>query len=109
MRILFDHSPPAPLRHALAGHVVVEAVERGWDTLANGALLDAAEAEGFEIFIMADKNLRYQQNLSRRKIAIILLRNAQWPALRPYTDLVVAAVNRARSGGFEEVAVPSRS
>jgi hypothetical protein len=51
MRILFDHSAPAPLRHALTGHVVVEAIERGWDTLGNGALLDAAEAEGFEIFV----------------------------------------------------------
>jgi hypothetical protein len=59
MRILFDHSAPAPLRHALRNHVVVEAVERGWETLENGALLDAAEAEGFEIFVTAEKNLRY--------------------------------------------------
>jgi hypothetical protein len=44
MLILFDHSTPAPLRHAFKGHTVVEAVERGWERLANGDLLDAAEA-----------------------------------------------------------------
>ena len=64
MLVLFDHSTPAPLRSALKGHVIVEAVERGWETLGNGALLDAAEAAGFEVFVTADKNIWYQQNLS---------------------------------------------
>jgi hypothetical protein len=82
MRILFDHSTPAPLRHALTTHVVVEAVERGWDTLGNRALLDAAQAEGFEIFVTADKNIRSQQNLAGRRIAVVILGNAQWPVLR---------------------------
>ena len=71
MRILFDHSTPAPLRHALTTHDIVEAVERGWEMLENGALLDAAEAEGFEIFVTADKNIRYQQNLAGRRIAVV--------------------------------------
>jgi hypothetical protein len=53
--VLFDHSVPAPLRYALKDHVVVEAVERGWEALGNGALLDAAEAAGFKVFITADK------------------------------------------------------
>ncbi len=70
MLVLFDHSTPAPLRYALKAHTVVEAVERGWETLANGALLQEAEAAGFEVFITADKNIRYQQNLTRRRIAI---------------------------------------
>jgi hypothetical protein len=63
MLILLDHSTPAPLRYALNGHVVVEAVERGWERLANGALLDAAEAAGFELFVTADRNIRYHQKL----------------------------------------------
>jgi hypothetical protein len=53
--VLFDHSVPAPLRYALKDHVVVEAVERGWEALGNGDLLDAAEAAGFEVFVTADK------------------------------------------------------
>jgi hypothetical protein len=84
--VLFDHSVPAPLRYALKDHVVVEAVERGWEALGNGALLDAAEAAGFEVFITADKNIRFQQNLTARKIAIVVLGNAQWPVLRRHVD-----------------------
>jgi hypothetical protein len=82
MLVLFDQSVPAPLRRALSTHVVVEVIERGWERLDNGALLDAAEAAGFELLVTADKNLRYQQNLTGRKIAIVVLGNAQWPVLR---------------------------
>jgi len=108
MLILFDHSTPAPLQHALTGHVVVEAVDRGWERLVNGALLNAAESAGFELLITADKNLRYQQNLKDRKIAIIVLGNAQWPVLRRYVERVVAAVSAATPGSFAEVEIPFR-
>jgi len=106
MLILFDHSTPAPLRVALTHHVVVEAIERGWETLSNGALLDAAENAGFELFITADKNIRYQQNLLGRKVAIIVLKNAQWPVLRRHLAQVVAAVDAARPGTYIEVDIP---
>ncbi len=106
MLVLFDHSTPAPLRYALKAHTVVEAVERGWETLANGALLQEAEAAGFEVFITADKNIRYQQNLMRRRIAILVLENAQWPILRKHVGRVVAAVNAATPGSYTEVQVP---
>jgi len=66
MLVLFDQSTPAPLRFHLKAHAVVEARERGWDRLVNRDLLDAAEAAGFEVFLTADKNLRYQQNLTGR-------------------------------------------
>jgi len=107
MRILFDHSTPAPLRHALTDHIVVEAVERGWEMLENGALLDAAEAEGFEILVTADKNIRYQQNLADRAIAVVILGNAQWPVLRRHVDRVVAALNGATPGSYTEVQIPT--
>ena len=107
MRILFDHSAPAPRRDALTTHVVVEAVERGWETLDNGALLDAAEAEGFEIFVTADKNIRYQQNWSARKIAVVILGNAQWPVLRRHVSKVVAAIKGATPGSCAEVEIPA--
>src|ERR1700690_1380950 len=86
MFILLDHSTPAPLRNALTGHVVVETVERGWQRFVNGALLEAAETAGFEVFVTADKNIRYRQNLAGRKIAIVALGNAQWPVLRRYVE-----------------------
>jgi hypothetical protein len=106
MLVLFDQSTPAPLRHALNAHVVVEAIERGWERLENGALIDAAEA--FEILVTADKNIRFQQNLIGRKIAIVVLGNAQWPVLRRYVDRVVAALNEATPGSYTEVEIPVR-
>jgi hypothetical protein len=48
----------------LPGHLVSTAFERGWSTLKNGDLLDAAERNGFEVFVSTDRNLRYQQNLT---------------------------------------------
>lgn len=108
MLVLFDQSTPAPLRHALEPHVVVEAIEHGWERLDNGALLDAAEAAAFEVLVTADKNMRYQQNLTGRKISIIVLGNAQWPVLRRYVDVVVAALNAATPGSYTEVEIPLR-
>jgi len=67
MLILFDNGTPAPLRYARKGQVVVEAIERGWDRLANGELIALAEAAGFEFLLTTDKNLSYQQNLKGRK------------------------------------------
>jgi len=85
--------------------VVVEAIERGWERLANGNLLDAAEA-GFALFVTADKNIRYQQNLAGRRISIVVPGNAQWPVLRRHVERVVAAVNAATPGSYIEVEVP---
>jgi hypothetical protein len=107
MLVLFDQSTPAPLRLYLTAHAVTEARERGWERLINGDLLDAAEAVGFEVFVTADKNLRYQQNLAGRKIAIVVIGNAQWRVLQKYIDLVVSAVDVAKPGSYTEVPIPS--
>jgi len=69
-------------------------------------LLHSAETAGFELFVTPDKNMRYQQNLQGRKIAVIVLGNAQWPVLRRYVDRVVAAVDAATPGSFAEVDIP---
>ena len=106
MLILFDNGTPAPLRYALEGHVVVEALERGWDRLVNGELIAAAEAAGFEVLLTTDKNMRYQQNLKGRKIAFVVVGNQQWPTLRKHVQLVVAAVNAATPGSYVEVEIP---
>jgi hypothetical protein len=108
MLILFDNGTPAPLRYALDGHVVVEAIERGWDQLSNGELIAAAEAAGFELLLTTDKNMRYQQNLKDRKLAFVVIGNQQWPTLRRYVERVVAAVNAATPGSFAEVEIPFR-
>ena len=107
MLILFDNGTPAPLPHALMDHVVVEAIERGWDRLLNGELIAAAEAAGFEVLLTTDKNMRYQQNLTGRKIAFVVIGNQQWPILRRHVERVVAVVNAATPGSFAEVVAAS--
>ena len=106
MRVLFDNGTPRGVGQALHGHVVEEARSRGWDTLRNGELLDAAEAAGFDAFLTTDRNLRYQQNLSRRKIAIITLGNGRWRFVKKHLLEIVAAVNAATPGSFVEVDIP---
>ena len=71
MRILFDQGTPVPLRTALSRHFVQTAYERGWHALSNGELLQAAETAGFDLLVTTDQNLRHQQNLADRRIAIL--------------------------------------
>jgi hypothetical protein len=85
---------------------VVEVIERGWDRVANGDLIAAAEAAGFELLLTTDKNIRYQQNLAARKIAFVVLGNQQWPILRRYVERVLTAVNSAEPGSYAEVEIP---
>ncbi|MBX7133520.1 MAG: hypothetical protein K1X67_12675 [Fimbriimonadaceae bacterium] len=73
MRILLDHCVDIRFKSLLEGHDIAHTKEMGWETLSNGALLDSAEATGFEVFITVDKNLRHQQDLSRRKLAVVTL------------------------------------
>jgi len=79
MRVLFDQGTPAPLRHLLPGHVVSTAYELGWSTRKNGELLAAAEGQAFEVLVTTDTNLKYQQNLAARRIAIVVLSTTSWP------------------------------
>ena len=106
MRILFDHGTPAPLQFSLTGHTVRSAKAQGWDTFTNGDLLTAAEAAGFDVLVTTDKNIRYQQKLTGRRIAIIVIGNAQWPVLRSRVADVLAAVNAAAPGSYTEAVIP---
>lgn len=106
MRILFDHGTPTGIGSALAGHTIAEAIDRGWDQISNGGLLRVAEEAGFELLLTTDKNLRYQQNLARRKIAIVVLGNSTWRLVRPHLELVCLAVNAATPGSYVEVEIP---
>jgi hypothetical protein len=107
MLVLFDNSTPRTLaRYLLDRHTITEARARGWGQLENGDLLNAAEAAGFEVFVTADKNLSYQQNLTGRKIAIVVLGKGRWSLIRPHVSQVVAAVNAATPGSFAQVDIP---
>jgi hypothetical protein len=79
MNIPFDHSTPAPLVPYLGEHTVTEARDRGWDRLSNGDVLAEAERAGFDVLLTADKNMRYQQNLRGRSIALMVLSTPHRP------------------------------
>jgi hypothetical protein len=106
MRILFDQATPVPIRPYLEGHHVRTAAEQGWDKFRNGDLLTAAEDAGFDLLLTTDKNMRYQQNLAGRKIAVLVLGRQQWPELRPHIQLVIEAINASTPGNFTEVDIP---
>jgi hypothetical protein len=105
MRVLFDQGTPAPLRSALTAHAVFTAYEMGWSTLSNGDLLDAAEAQ-FDAFVTTDKNLRYQQNLAGRRLAILVLPFASWPKLRSHAATIASAVTGLKPGDYLELTLP---
>ena len=97
MLVLFDHGKPRGVAEALKGHTVKEARAMGWDTLSNGELLKAAETAGFHVLVTTDKNLRYQQNLSGRQIAIVVLGRGRWTLIQPVLADIAAAVSAATS------------
>ena len=106
MFTVFDQAIPVPIRPYLEGHTVRTAAQQGWDKLRNGDLLTAAEEAGFDMLLTTDKNMRYQQNLAGRKIAVVVLGQQQWPRLRPHIQRVIEAVNAATPGSFAEVDIP---
>jgi hypothetical protein len=102
LRVLFDQGTPVPLRRALSSHTVSTAFEMGWAVLDNGELLNAAEA-AFDVLITTDQNLRYQQNLGGRRLAILVLPTTSWPIIQTHVGAIVDAVNGLRAGEFREL------
>jgi hypothetical protein len=105
MKILFDQGTPAPLRKYLPEAQVLTAYEQGWAALSNGNLLAAAEAEGFNLLVTTDKNLRYQQNLSERSIAIFVLSTTSWPRIRTRVEAIASTISAMEDGAYLEFEV----
>jgi len=81
--VLFDNGTPRTLvRYFISCHTVTEAHARGWEEFGNSELLTATKAAGFEVLVTTDRNLRYQQNLASRKIAIVVLGQGHWSIIK---------------------------
>lgn len=102
MRILFDQGTPAPLRRALVRHNVSTAFEMAWAELDNGALLKAAEDQ-FDVLITTDRKLRFQQNLTARQLAILVLPATSWPEIQRHEVEIATTVDRMQAGDFVEM------
>ncbi len=105
MRILFDQGTPVPLRQYLTEHSVTTAYEEGWSNLSNGDLLKSAEVKGYQIFVTTDRNLRYQQNLSDRQIAIVVSLSTSWPKVRTQTEKVCGVIDAIKIGDYAEISI----
>lgn len=102
MNILFDQGTPTPLKDVLANHHVRTVFEMGWSDMKNGALLAIAE-DSFSVFITTDQQLRFQQNLDGRKLAILVLGTTSWPRIRKQLSKVTEAVEEMTAGTYCEI------
>lgn len=99
MRIVRDECVPWPLAKHLTSHTCTSPQRSGWGGYENGDLLKLAEQE-FDLFVTSDQNLRYQQNLSDRKIAILELSTNDWATIRRHLESVVARIDAMQPGEF---------
>ena len=78
----------------MSGHTIETAQSRGWDTLSNGELLNAAEEAGFGLLLTTDRRIRYQQNLNVRRIALVVLTGStKWSLVQRHADRIAAATS----------------
>lgn len=82
-------------------HEISTAFEMGWAELTNGDLLQSAEHTGFAVMVTADKNLTYQQNLSGRRLAIVVLSTNRWIVVKTCGPQISEALNNASPGSFQ--------
>ena len=104
MKILFDQGVPVPLRQELPGLEITTAFRMGWSNLSNGALLKAAEEAGLTVFVTTDQNLRYQQNLKERRIAIVVLPTTRWPEIKSHAEKIKGVLSEMKPGDYRELA-----
>ncbi len=107
MHIVFDKNVPVGVRRFLSKHEVRTFSEMRWHPqLENGALLNAAEEAGFDLMITSDQNIRHQQNLTRRRLALIVLGSNIWPLVREHGAAIADRVDAATPGSYAFIEMP---
>jgi hypothetical protein len=102
VKVLFDECMPQPLRPLLTGLDIRTAQEMGWGRITNGELLQCAEGV-FDAFVTADQSLKYQQNLTGRRLAILVLSTNRWPRVKAKAVEITAAIRALRPGEYVEL------
>ena len=103
MKVLLDENLDPRLRTLLSEHDCVTASYAGWDGLKNGALLAAAEAAGFEVFLTGDKKIPAEQNMDGRQIAIVVMTAHQLSIVRNNISQIAIAISSAKPGTIQVV------
>jgi hypothetical protein len=109
-RILFDKNVPYILRARLVGYYVRTADDEGWERISNGELIRCAEEAGYQIIVTCDQSIQYQQNMTHRKISMVVLGSNIWPVIEPKIPEIAAALTSVSPGSFEfiEIAPPPK-
>jgi predicted nuclease of predicted toxin-antitoxin system len=106
MKIIIDESVPQKLRLLIEeDNTVVTVAFQGWSGMKNGDLLAAAEEAGFELFITADQEIRYQQNLAGRKLAVMMLSSNNWEYIKKSFHDIRAAIFDVEPDSYTEVEI----
>jgi predicted nuclease of predicted toxin-antitoxin system len=103
VKVLLDENLDHRLRKALGSHEVFTASYKGWEGFKNGALLQAAENDGFDVLVTGDQTLHYEQSLTGRRLAIVALSSVEWRIIKRYLSWIIAAVDSAVPGSFHAV------
>lgn len=95
------------MRRFLSKHQVRTFVEMQWHPqLENGDLLDAAEAAGFDVLVTSDQNIRYQQNLTGRRLALVVFGSNIWPVVREHETAIGVRIDAAAPGSYDFIEMP---
>ncbi len=105
MKVLLDECVPWPMHKLLPANSCTTAQRRGWGGVRNGELLRLAEGE-FDLFITSDQNLRFQQNLAGRSIAILELSTNKIRRIEAAAHVIRAAVTSIKPGEFQHLEIP---
>jgi|SRR5215212_5805850 len=105
MRILLDECVPWPMRKLLGGHSCSTVQSEGWGGIKNGELLQQAEG-AFDLFITSDQNIRYQQSLGGRAIAILELSTNDISRIEAARQLVKDAIENVQVNEFKQLTIP---
>jgi hypothetical protein len=107
LRILFDKNVSVGVRRFLVAHEVRTVVDLKWPAqLENGELLKATETVAFDVLVTSDQNIRYQQKLTGRKLALVVLGSNIWPVVRNYGAAIAAKAAGATPGSYDFIEMP---
>ena len=107
MLVLFDKNIPEPLREFLTGHDVRTIRDMRWHPqIKNGELLKAGEAASFQVLVTADQNIKYQQNLKARKLALVVLGSNIWHVVKTHIVSILSEVNNSAPGSYAFIEMP---
>ncbi len=99
MKILIDECVPRSIKRSLTGHSAHTIQELGYSSYENGDLIRIAEDE-FDLFITSDQNIRYQQNLTGRNLAILMLSTNKGSIIKANRERIFETVNNMKPTEF---------